>query len=60
MLESNANNRKMNPKSIVFLFMVILAIASIILLQTKDDYRNLSGKPMLGKAWPHRILHFRI
>lgn len=50
MLESNANSRKMNLKSIVLLFMVMLAIASLILLQTKDDYRNLSGKPILGKG----------
>jgi len=50
MLESNANIRKMNPKSIVFVLMVLLGIAIIILLQTKDDYLNLSGKAILGKG----------
>ena len=50
MAELNNQRRKTNFRSIILVFMMIVAISILILLQTKDSYLNLSGKPMLGKG----------
>jgi peroxiredoxin len=58
MMEFNSNRRKLSLKPIVLLLMVILGVAIIFLLQTKDDYLNLSGKKRLDKgvAAPNFVL----
>jgi peroxiredoxin len=49
-LTVNTSNRRLNLKSIALVFMVIVGVALIIFLQTKDDYSNLSGKKRMGKG----------
>ncbi|RLA40134.1 MAG: TlpA family protein disulfide reductase [Gammaproteobacteria bacterium] len=44
------NISKVSPKTILLIFLLITGIGIIVLLQTKDDTLNLSGKPRLGKG----------
>ena len=37
---------------ILIIFLVIVGVGVIVLLQTKDSFLNLSGKPRLGKGVP--------
>ncbi len=38
--------------NIILIFLVIVGVGIIVLLQTKDSYLNISGKPRLGKGVP--------
>jgi peroxiredoxin len=44
--------RKVNLKSIMIIFLIIIGVGVIVLLQTKDSSFNLSGNPRLGKGLP--------
>ena len=44
--------RRVNPKSIILIFLIIIGVGIIVLLQTKDSSFNLSGNPGLMKGVP--------
>ena len=44
--------RKVNLKSIMIIFLIIIGVGVIVLLQTKDSFFDLSGKHRLGKDVP--------
>ena len=52
MKDETQNVRRVNPQSIMLIFLIIIGAGIIVLLQTKDSSFNLSGRPRLGKGVP--------
>ena len=52
MKEEIQKARRVNLQSIMMIFLIIIGIGTIVLLQTKDSFFNLSEKPRFEKGAP--------
>ena len=52
MKKETQNVRRINLQSIMLIVLIIVGVGVIVLLQTKDSFLNLPGKPRLGKGVP--------
>ena len=52
MKEKIPKTRRVNPRSIVIIVLLVVGAACIIMLQSKDSLVSLTGKPPLGKGAP--------
>jgi peroxiredoxin len=52
MKEETQKVRRVNLQSLMLIVLIIVGVGIIVMLQTKDSFFNLSGKPGLGKGEP--------